>query len=246
MGDNLQTEQPSAEINSTEVNPTELGPLLILGLTLLVSWTLWATFIYPLMVQHFPGHEARVGVAARTVFWGLPTAIYLARFWGKRALEPLGLSFPLGKNQIARTVLISLVVGICLLVGTSAQSGVEMGELVERLQGGTSGDYSAPVFEELIFRGVVLSELLNWTHDSSEGGMELRLKFWGSQLAAGALFLAIHWPFWWSHFGIQTALQLSLPVFTTGLILGFVFATTRSVWGCIFLHWLNNALSQVT
>jgi membrane protease YdiL (CAAX protease family) len=35
-------------------------------------------------------------------------------------------------------------------------------------------------------------------------------------------------------------------VFTTGLILGFVFATTRSIWGCICLHWLNNALSQVT
>ena len=233
-----------ARTASENLERTRLAPLLALGLSLLASWTIWAVLVYPMMVARFPQQQVLVGVLARTIFWGGPCAYYLARYWGKRALEPLGLTFPLGKVQAARALLISLVVAACLLVGTSAQSGLTIGELLGRVR--ASSDLSAPLFEELVFRGVVLSELLNWTHDTSEGAGQLRAKFWLSQLTAATLFMLIHWPFWFSHLGFEEAVQLSLPVFTTGLILGFVFATTRSIWGCVFLHWLNNALSQVT
>lgn len=225
---------------------TRLAPLVLLGAALLVSWALWAVVLYPKMLVIYPEQEALTGVLARAIFWCGPCAIYLARYWGKRALEPLGLTFPLGKLQAARALLITLVVAACLVVGTAAQAHVEIGELVWRVSGVSNSNLTAPLFEELVFRGVVLSELLNWTHDSSEGRSELRAKFWLSQLAAATLFVAIHWPFWFTHLGFEQAARLSLPVFATGLILGFVFATTRSIWGCILLHWLNNVLSQVT
>lgn len=224
---------------------TELLPLVALSLSLVASWSIWAVGLYPHAQAKLGEHSAAVGVAARLVFWGVPSAVYLYRHWGARALEPLGLRFPLGHTQRIRTLSITLVVALCLLVGTAAQAGVHFLELGRRLLAAPRVDFTAPIFEELVFRGIVVAELLNWTHDSSRTPLELRLKFWLSQLGAAVLFVAIHWPYWVSHFGLAHALELSPPIFVTGLILGFVFATTRSIWGCIALHWLNNALSQL-
>lgn len=225
---------------------THLGPLVIYALVLLASWSVWAVGIYPRATSVAPDYSTAVGVLARLIFWGVPSAYYLSRYWGRRALEPLGLTFPLGASQRVRTLLISLVVGFCLLLGTAAQTGLEWTELGLRLVKGPALDWTAPILEELVFRGIVVAELLNWTHESSRTPLELRLKFWGGQLGAAGLFVAIHWPYWVSHFGVSHAFSLSLPILVTGLILGFVFATTRSIWGCIFLHALNNALSQVS
>ncbi len=47
------------------------------------------------------------------------------------------------------------------------------------------------------------------------------------------------------HFGLTVTLERTLPVLVTGIVLGFVFAQTRSVWACVVLHWLNNQLSQM-
>lgn len=236
--------------NRKEVRPeterTKLGPIVIFSVSLLVSWSAWAVGIYPYARPRLGDYSTAVGVAARLIFWGVPAGLYLHRYWGSRALEPLGLTFPLGATQRLRTLLITLVVALCLLVGTAAQAGVHFLELGRRLVIAQSVDFTAPILEELVFRGIVVAELLNWTHDSSRTPLELRLKFWGGQLGGALLFVAIHWPYWVSHFGLEHALSLSLPVLVTGLILGFVFATTRSIWGCIALHWLNNALSQLT
>lgn len=239
QGKNLASARPASQ-------RTHLAPLVVYALALLASWSVWAVGIYP----HTRGIQAdfsgAVGVFARLTFWGIPSAYYLHRYWGRRALEPLGLTFPLGASQWLRTLLVSIVVGFCLLVGTAAQAGVEWTELGRRLVTTPTFEWTAPVFEELVFRGIVVAEVLNWTHDSSRTPVELRLKFWGGQLGAACLFVAIHWPYWVSHFGLGHAFSLSPPILVTGLILGFVFATTRSIWGCIFLHALNNALSQVS
>lgn len=224
---------------------TRLMPVVVYGLALLASWSVWAVSIYPRIGSVGFDESAAVGLMARLTFWGIPSLLYLYRYWGKRALEPLGLTFPLGTAQWMRTLLITLVVGGFLFLGTAAQAELTSAELARRLWDAPSVDWSAPILEELVFRGIVVAELLNWTHDSSRTPVELRLKFWGGQLGGAGLFVAIHWPYWVSHFGVEQALSLSFPVLVTGLILGFVFATTRSIWGCIALHGLNNALSQV-
>lgn len=236
--ENLGSIRPGAQ-------QTELAPLALLSLALVASWSIWAVALYPHVMPRVGEHSVMVGVIARLVFWGVPSALYLHHYWGKRALEPLGLTFPLGTSQSLRTVALTAVVAFCLLVGTAAQAGVPWLELLRRLVAAPPVDLTAPIFEELVFRGIVVSELLNWIHDSSRSPLELRLKYWFSQLGAAVLFVAIHWPYWLSHFGLTHALGLSLPVFVTGLILGFVFAATRSIWGCMALHWLNNALSQL-
>jgi hypothetical protein len=224
---------------------TRLAPLLVLATSILILWSLWAQLLYAKVIALCPQSDQLIGVLARLLLWVLPAGFYLYRYWGRRALEPLALGFPLGRRQALRAFLITIVVGLGLLVGTGAQGGLAVGTLLQRLLALQHLDLSAPVFEEFVFRGVIVSELLNWTHDTSRSPLELRLKFWAGQLGAALLFLVVHWPFWLSHFGLDQALTLSLPVLSTGLILGFVFASTRSIWPCIFLHALNNALSQV-
>lgn len=224
---------------------TRLAPLLVLAGTILFLWAGWALLLYPRVIANWPEADRALGVLARLLFWVLPAGGYLWRFWGTRSMEPLALGFPLGGRQVLRAVLITVVVSLGLLFGTAAQVGLGLMELSERVWTLQHLDLSAPVFEELVFRGVIVAELLNWTHDTSRTPMTLRIKFWAGQVGAALLFVAVHWPFWLSHFGLEQSLALSLPVLSTGLILGFVFASTRSIWPCIALHTLNNALSQV-
>jgi membrane protease YdiL (CAAX protease family) len=79
---------------------------------------------------------------------------------------------------------------------------------------------AAPVLEELLFRGVILRRLL-------VSGTRLR-----AVVLSSLLFGAIHlnpWQF--------------LGAFSGGLLLGWIYVRTRSLWLCIAGHALNNACS---
>jgi hypothetical protein len=229
-----------------EVTETALTPVLVLSAALLASWSLWVVVLYPLVPDTSPGRHVVTSVAARLVFWLVPSGIYLFRYWGRRWRQPLGVDFPLGRAQLLRTVAITLVVTLLLFWGTAVQKGIAPGALARSFLNRAQIDLTAPLFEELVFRGLVLGELINWVRDSSTGVRELRAKFWGVLLLSALVFLLVHWPWWLTRLGWGPTLDRSLPVLVTGVILGFVFAQTRSVWACVLLHWVNNQLSGVS
>lgn len=79
-----------------------------------------------------------------------------------------------------------------------------------------------PVMEELLMRGIILDGLLN------------QLKPKQAILFSALLFGLIHlnpWQF--------------IPAFAIGLVLGWIYWQTQSLWPCIFIHILNNTLSSV-
>jgi uncharacterized protein len=79
---------------------------------------------------------------------------------------------------------------------------------------------AAPVLEELIFRGVILHGLL-------QRYTPVKAIFWSS-----FLFGAAHlnpWQF--------------IPAFLIGLALAWIYMKTRSLFLCIFIHFVNNATS---
>lgn len=211
--------------------------------TLIVSWSIYALGIRP----HIPAQssllESLLGAASRTVFWLLPCALYLWRYWGWRWAEPIGFGFPLGAPQVLRTVTVTLSVSVLLVLGTAVQKGLTPAELMLQFWAHAGLNLQAPLFEEFVFRGVIVSELLNWLHDHRRSRRQMHGRFWGVQWLGACAFLLIHWPWWLSQRGLGVTLSLSPPVLFTGLILGVVFANTRSIWGCVFLHWLNNELS---
>ncbi len=106
-----------------------------------------------------------------------------------------------------------------------------------------------PLFEELVFRGVVFSELLRLSGLSGAAKpLPLRDRIqraWLANLGASLVFVGMHWPWWIFTEGLATLPMRSLPVFLLSLVLGVVFARGRSLWPCVWLHWLNNSLSQL-
>ncbi len=228
-----------------EVTETHLGPVLALSGTLVVGWALWATILRPAFVDSSGSEQPGVGVAARLLFWVAPCALYLRRYWGQRWPEPIGFGFPRGTSQRARTIVLTAGVSALFVAGTAAQLGLSFFEVVALSSSGKLASLTAPVLEELVFRGVVLAELINWARDSSSDPSALRLKFWGVMLLGSVIFVAIHWPFWMVHFGMHATLTRSLPLLALSLMVSFVFAGCRSIWACIWLHWLNNQLSYL-
>lgn len=80
----------------------------------------------------------------------------------------------------------------------------------------------APIFEELLCRGVVL------------GSLRARYGVTVAWLASSIFFGVMH---------IQPAQVISASVI--GLILGFVYLSTESIWSVMILHALNNAVAYL-
>jgi membrane protease YdiL (CAAX protease family) len=111
---------------------------------------------------------------------------------------------------------------------------------------------ATPLFEELVFRGVVFSELL-WLFaaGSERPGDSLAQRSlkrwraaWSANVLASLVFVGAHWPYWIYQEGIGATLAYrSVPILLLSLVLGMLFARASSIWPCVLLHWINNELS---
>ena len=80
----------------------------------------------------------------------------------------------------------------------------------------------APLLEEFLCRGMMLR------------GMLTRMKPWKAIFWSAFLFAIMHLNPW-----------QSIPAFLIGLLLGWVYWRTHSLWATIFLHCLNNSLATL-
>ncbi len=80
--------------------------------------------------------------------------------------------------------------------------------------------FLAPLLEELLFRGIILKGFLN--HMSPRSSI-----FWSALL-----------------FGLVHMIPAqAASAFVAGLLIGWLYYRTRSLWACIFVHFMNNLLS---
>jgi len=82
---------------------------------------------------------------------------------------------------------------------------------------------AAPVAEELFFRALVAGDMA-----AVRGAVP-------AALLSSLMFAAAHFSHW-----VQVA-----PAFLGGLVLAYVFLSTRSVWCAVFVHFVNNLVSQL-
>ena len=81
---------------------------------------------------------------------------------------------------------------------------------------------AGPFIEEVLFRGMILDGFLK------------RYSPWKSILWSSVIFGLFHlnpWQF--------------IPAFILGVLMGYVYWKTRSLWLCIFIHFVNNGLSYL-
>ena len=81
----------------------------------------------------------------------------------------------------------------------------------------------APLLEELLCRGIML-----------RGMLARRKAPWKAIVWSALIFAVMHMNPW-----------QSIPAFLIGLLLGWVYYRTHSLWATIFLHCLNNSISTV-
>jgi len=81
--------------------------------------------------------------------------------------------------------------------------------------------------EEIVFRGLLLQALAK------------RLPFWKANVAAALLFLVIHYPIW-LYQGTFFNPGSHAYVLFVGLVFGWIFRKTGSLWSVIILHSFHN------
>lgn len=91
------------------------------------------------------------------------------------------------------------------------------------------------ITEEIVFRGFILRKLMD------------SFRFWVANVITALLFVSIHFPIWFYKdlFGFPNILASILNVFVMGIIFGFVYKKSNSLWSVIILHSLYNLLVDV-
>lgn len=205
---------------------------------LFAVWTIRATWLYA--VDESIGSETLRVVHAnglKLLLWVVPAAAF--GYWrkGQRPARYLALSNAPGWPQW-KTGLLVTVAFLLAVVAFEASAGGRLisfqHALSTNLLVGLLSFGVSPLLEEILFRGLVMKELLNL----------LPVTF--ANLLTSLLFAAIHLPYWLSHGGYTPALAANVVgVFLFSLLAGWVFAKSGSVWPPTVAHVLNNLVSAL-
>jgi membrane protease YdiL (CAAX protease family) len=203
-----------------------------------VVWTLRATHLFVIDQSiSTPTGKAIYSLGMKLLIWVLPAMAYV--WWLRRANPVLYLG--LAPLPCWRTWWPCLfVTGGFLAAITGVEVGLRGQAMVwSRLSTGAPlatclSLAITPLVEEVLFRGLVLRELMDLTG-------------WArANTLTSLLFVGIHLPHWLWRDGLSAEVALqSGGVFVFSLLAGWLFAKSRSVWPPALAHTLNNALAML-
>lgn len=159
------------------------------------------------------------------IVWIVPTWLYIKYYLHTKSFDYLRMNVNVKKGLFWGVVL-SLLVGLYFAFETysinqqSFQFSLSFDDYL-------NGILMAGLAEEIVFRGLILQEI------------NKKMAFWKANIVTALLFLVIHYPIWIQneiifHFGTH------IYVFVLGLLFGFVYKKTGSLWTVIILHALHN------
>ncbi len=214
-------------------------------------WTIWSTSVLPYLAPMVGWRQTVHAASIRLALWVVPSAFYLWKYKGAKAIRELALGLPADWSSGLASMSLVAAAALAVSIDVASKLHVPITEVWKLLfTQGTFEDFQTPFFEELVFRGVIFAEMLNLSGLSREANLlpfATRVKrAWLANLAASLVFVGMHWPWWIFTEGLGFGVLVrSLPVFLLSLVLGIVFARGRSLWPCVLLHWLNNSLAQL-
>lgn len=224
--------------------------LIVLVAVLFGAWTVWATVILPRLDPVAGRAHLIQSISVRVCLWVVPSAIYLWHVHRRFALDGLRLGLPPSPSHWAGGLGISALAAFAVSLDVARKTALPPLEVWRQLIVTAQLSFpTAPLFEELIFRGVILSELLSLlceNRPATPNDQKTRLRGWLANLSASLVFTGLHWPWWILTQGVGSVFWTnSAGVFLISLVLGMVFIRSRSLWPCVLLHWVNNSLSSL-
>jgi len=198
---------------------------------LLVFYLLWTSWAY--LLFHYPA-ELDWGILkalVRLLVWVLSVFLYVRLVLHREPFQYLGLIQNVRKGLIYGLIASVLYPGLIAAYRMLFEEAKF--QVPEKWNSWLNPILSAPLAEEILFRGFVLQQLIEIT---------TRKK---ALLISAMLFAISHLPYWVLT-GEMTGIDLllaQLKIFFYGLIFGALFLIARSLWASITLHTINNFLS---
>ncbi|WP_268237917.1 CPBP family intramembrane glutamic endopeptidase [Ornithinibacillus halotolerans] len=84
----------------------------------------------------------------------------------------------------------------------------------------------------MVFRGFILRKLMDYYH------------FWLANTVTALLFVSIHFPIWFYRgmFEFPGIVSPILTTFILGIIFGYIYRKSNSLWSVIIIHSMYNLL----
>ena len=203
-----------------------------------ILWTVRATWFYTVDESiASPTSRAAYADLLKLVLWVLPASAFAYWLRSTPPVKYLGLCVVPGLRDwlscLAVTVIFLLAVTLFeLTIGGKSFSGASLSSLPTTLA--LLQLVISPLFEEILFRGLVMKEL-----------MGLQPPYLANALTS-LLFMGAHLPYWLSHGGPTPAmLANAVGVFGFSVVACWLFAKTSSTWPPTVAHIANNVLSSL-
>ena len=204
-----------------------------------VVWTIRATYGYA-FDEAIPSQGARIVYSnvVKFLLWVVPAVVFAARIRHEPPLRYLGITTIPAPRQWAW----SLTVIACFLAAVAAGETVVFGR--KHVPFGGAAIYATapgllllvvtPLLEETLFRGLFVKELR-------------RLAGPGAAVVLTALlFAGIHLPNWIWRGGLTGGVLANAGgVFVFGLVAGWLYVRTSSIWPPTVAHIANNLLAAL-
>lgn len=158
----------------------------------------------------------------KVLVWIVPAWLYVKYFLGTNPMNYFHLNFNVKKGLFWGAIL-SLLYG--LLHFSISVFLVHQGtfHFILPLDSYIDGFLVVGITEEMVFRGLILKEI------------NKRMSFWKANFITALLFLFIHYPIW-IHKGVFFHFGSHIYIFLLGLIFGYIYKKTSSLWSVVLLH----------
>ena len=193
-----------------------------------------------------PGADQYLTMVAYPVMF-IPPMIYCAN--KSRENSFFGSGFKLSNHHyepLGLWICAILVIVVTLTTSVIADSIITllppMPERLEKLlEGITQGNFLtnflcvsifAPFFEEWLCRGMILRGLLNYEHKNKQGESVRGIKPVWAIVISAAIFAIIHFNPW-----------QAIAAFMLGMLFGYVYYRTGSIWLTMLMHFANNTFA---
>jgi membrane protease YdiL (CAAX protease family) len=211
-----------------ETSSRKLRSLCIFLAGFFAVWTLWA-----LLLVCYPGLNqwAVLRLVVRVAVWIVPTCLFVQLVEGPPVLRRLELT-----GNWKKGLLFGFLGYLTLGVLAAVQFHSRLGRFAIPVDLSTwlSPIISAPIAEEVLFRGLVFRVLLE------------RVTLWSALVLSALLFALIHLPYWWASGTVPpAALALRLgSMFAYGVFFALLYRWSGSLLAPIIAHILNNLVTS--
>ncbi|HGA1022349.1 TPA: lysostaphin resistance A-like protein [Bacillus cereus] len=205
--------------------PLGVHTLLLYLVIFYIAWSLKELWLVQYIQLFNDNIAAFLSAFVKISVWIVPVWLYIKYYHYRNPISYMKLDVNL-RRGVVWGILLSLLVGIRFTIEIYLINHQSF-HFILPLNSYLNVFLLAGLTEEIVFRGFILNEL------------QKRFLFWIANGITAVLFLVVHYPVWlyrgefwdlWSH----------CYVLLLGLIFGYVYKKTNSLWSVIILHSFHN------